>query len=105
MRRPSAPPRRPSSSAPKPAPSVPAEYISGRQVARRLQCNPRHVAELVRRGMIGVRQLPGVAQSRYCRADVERVAATAFIPARVDQQLEASSPPPSQPGRSARRRG
>jgi hypothetical protein len=81
------------------------EYISAVAVAKLLRCNARHVAELVRRGRIGVRRLPGVAQDRYCRADVERIAAAAFVPARADNPGAAPPPSRSKPGRSARLTG
>jgi hypothetical protein len=72
------------------------EYISATEAAKRLQCNARHVAELVRLGKIGVRRLPGVAQDRYRLADVERIAVEAFIPAR--------EVPAASPARSSKRR-
>jgi hypothetical protein len=58
------------------------QYISAQEVCRRLHCSAPHVAELVRREMIGVRRLPGIAQDRYSAADVEQIAKTAIIPAR-----------------------
>jgi hypothetical protein len=71
-------------------------YISATEVAKRLHCNARHVAELVRLGSIGVRRLPGVAQDRYCLADVERIAEAAIIPAR--------DVPATAPSKSVKRR-
>jgi hypothetical protein len=68
------------------------EYISATEVGKRLHCNARHVAELVRLGIIGVRRLPGVAQDRYCLTDVERLAESAIIPAREVPAISSSKP-------------
>jgi hypothetical protein len=57
------------------------EFISAAAVARLLACNPKHVPELARRRLIGVRRLPGVAHDRYRLADVERLRAEAFTTA------------------------
>jgi hypothetical protein len=63
-------------------------YISCQEVRRRLHCAAPHVHKLADAGRIGTRKLPGFAQTRYCAADVERIRATAIIPARDP------SPPP-----------
>jgi hypothetical protein len=89
MKRLSTHPRSPSSPPHQAGSQALPDYISGREVCRRLHCNPRHVAKLVRLGEIGLRCLPGVAQTRYCRADVERIAAEAIVPARVDKPMQA----------------
>lgn len=84
-------------------PKAPPDYISGLEVCKRLHCNPRHLAKLVRLGRLGVRRLPGVAQDRYRRADVEAIASVAIVPARADQPGAAPSrvAATSKPGRPA----
>jgi hypothetical protein len=105
MRTPSAAPRRAPSSVSEAAPPALPEYLSRNQVCKLLHVGRRQVAELARLGRVGVRQLPGVAPTRYRRADVERIAAAAFVPARDDQPPEVTTPPSTKPGRPARRSG